>query len=258
MTSSAIYEGRMCHTRFVPKPHAFAYRLFFLYLDLDELPRLFHRRWFWSADRPNLVWFRRADYLGPIERPLEEAVLDRVEAKLGRRPEGPVRVLTQLRTFGYVFNPVTFYFVHGPGEELEAIVAEITNTPWRERHAYVLDARDGGDGDELTWRFGKDFHVSPFFDMDQVYEWRFRISGERLDVHMTNHEGGRAVFHAGLSCGRRPITGPGLAGALLRHPLLTLRLHAAIYWQAARLFWKRMPFFTHPKKRASVRDALTP
>ena len=132
------------------------------------------------------------------------------------------------------------------------MVAEITNTPWGERHAYVLDARAGGGGEVLSWTFPKSFHVSPFFDMDQEYEWRFREPGERLEVHMTNREGGAVVFHAGLSCRRRPLTGRALAGALLKHPLISLRLHAAIYWQAARLFMKRTPFFTHPKKRAAA------
>lgn len=270
--ASAIYEGAVRHRRLDDTRHAFRHRLFLLYVDLDELPGLFRRRWFWSARRPNLAWFRRADYLGPADRPLDEAVRDRVEAELGRRPAGPVRVLTQLRTLGYVFNPVSFYYCHDSGGELDAIVAEITNTPWGERHAYVLDARDGephgglppqvaGEHDEegeardadrgrrLRWRFAKDFHVSPFQRMEQLYEWSFGLPGERLDVGMTSFEGGRPVFTAGLACRRRAITAAGLAGVLVRHPLLTFRVHAAIYWQAARLFLKRAPFFVHPGKR---------
>lgn len=266
MTVSALYEGEVRHSRLEPRRHDFSYRLFMLYLDLDELPQLFRRRWLWSVGRRNLAWFRRADYLGPAEQPLDEAVRDRVEQELGRRPAGPVRMLTHLRVLGYVFNPVTFYYAYDREERLEAVVAEITNTPWRERHAYVLDAREGGAGDTLRWSFDKDFHVSPFFGMDQEYEWRFNRPAERLEAHMTNHEAGRAVFHAGLSCLRRPLTGRVLAGALLRHPLLTLRIHAAIYWQAARLYFKRTPFFTHPdksdksdkpEKRPSVQDAPT-
>jgi len=257
MTASALYEGKVRHSRLAPKRHDFTYRLFMLYLDLDELPELFRGRWLWSVGRPNLVWFRRADYLGPAERPLKQAVLDRVEQELGRRPDGAVRMLTQLRTFGYVFNPVSFYYVHDAGGELDSVVAEITNTPWRERHAYVLDARAGRAGEIFRWRFGKDFHVSPFFDMDHVYEWCFNAPGEGLRVHMTNHRADQPVLHVGFECVRRTLTGRALAGALLRHPLLTLRVHAAIYWQAARLYWKRTPFFTHPRKRPSVQDAPT-
>jgi DUF1365 family protein len=231
-----------------------------MYLDLDELPALFRGRWLWSACRPNLAWFRREDYLGPTDRPLREAVLDRVEAELQRRPTGSVRVLTHMRTFGYVFNPVTFYFCHGTDGALEAVVAEITNTPWRERHAYVLDARAarpaGAGSVELLWRFAKAFHVSPFFDMRQVYEWRLHLSDERVDVQMTNFEGGREMFRAGLACERRPITSGSLARALVRHPLLALRMHAAIYWQAALLWAKRTPFFAHPKTLGAARDVL--
>ena len=260
---SALYRGQVRHDRFAPRPHSFQNAVHLLYVDLEELPQLFRGRWLWSAERRNLISFRRADYLGSPREPLREAVLDRVEEELGRRPGGHVGLLTQLRTLGYLFNPVSFYFCHDERGGLDAIVAEITNTPWGERHAYVLDAggpggrvaHAGKDTDQLTFRFDKDFHVSPFHDLDQVYEWRFSQPGECIEVSMTNVEHGRAVFHAGLSCERRPITGWSLAAALLRYPLQPLRLHVAIYWQAARLFLKRTPFFAHPKKRLPIQDA---
>jgi len=260
---SALFRGHVRHDRLAPRPHSFQNAVHLLYLDLEELPQLFRDRWLWSFERRNLISFRRADYLGSPEEPLREAVLDRVEQELGRRPTGHMGLLTQLRTLGYLFNPVSFYFCHDERGGLDAIVAEITNTPWGERHAYVLDAaeadggpgRGGGDAALLSFRFDKDFHVSPFFDLDQVYEWRFSQPGERIEVSMTNVEHGRTVFHAGVSCRRLPITGRSLAAALLRYPLQPLRLHAAIYWQAARLFLKRMPFFTHPQKRLPVQDA---
>lgn len=254
---SALYEGSVFHRRLEPRVHEFRYRLFLMYLDLDELPVLFHRRWLWSAWRPNLAWFRRADYMQPSDRPLREVVLDRVEAEIGRRPRGAVRVLTHLRTFGYVFNPVSFYYCFDEDDALEAIAAEITNTPWRERHTYVIDARRAESKGELRARFQKDFHVSPFLGMDFLYEWRFTAPGERLDVVMTNLSDGRPMFHAGLECRRREISGASLAGALLRHPLLTARIHAAIYVQAARLWLKGVPFHTHPDQRSKVRDAHT-
>ncbi|HPF13193.1 MAG TPA: DUF1365 domain-containing protein [Planctomycetota bacterium] len=249
MTTSALYDARVYHARRTPKKHGFHTRLELLWLDLDELPDLFRGRWLWSHLRPNLAFFRRADYLGSKDVPLKQAVQDRVEKQLGFRPDGPVRVLTQLRTLGYVFNPVSFYYCYDRGEVLQAIVAEITNTPWKERFQYVLDARGSSSETEHTFRFPKAFHVSPFFDMNQVYEWRFRAPGENLEVHMRNLVANQPVFLAGLVATRREINGRSLAWALLSHPLQTFRVHAAIYWHAALLWRKRVPFFVHPSKR---------
>ena len=250
---SALYRGRVKHDRLVPRRHVFSKRINFCYLDLDELESVFAKRWLWSTTGFGLVRFKRSDYLGSAEQPLREAVLDRVEQEVGRRPSGALGILTQLRTFGYLFNPVSFYYCHDEHGELDAIVAEITNTPWGERHAYVLDAQQArarGDSNEsFRFRFDKAFHVSPFFDLDQVYEWRFSAPGEHAEVAMTNLERGQTVFHVGLSCRRLPITGWNLATSLLLFPLQPLRLHAAIYWHAALLYLKRTPFFTHPTKR---------
>ncbi|MEM7306976.1 MAG: DUF1365 domain-containing protein [Planctomycetota bacterium] len=254
MSASAIYEGRVYHRRLEPRPHAFEYGLFLLYLDLDELPEVFTRSRLFSDRRLRPLRFARGDYLAPAERPLQDVARDRVEAALGRRPGGAVRLLTQVRTFGYVFNPVSFYYCFAADGELDAVVAEITNTPWGERHAYVLDARRAEEPG-VRARFEKAFHVSPFFDLDQTYDWRFSAPGERLDVHMTNLQEERAVFHAGMTCERRELSPAALRRALVRHPLLTLRVHAAIYLQAALLWRKRAPFYVHPKKRAPLSEA---
>lgn len=251
MSASALYVGRVHHRRagVDSRSHAFSKRMHLLYLDLDELPELLGGRLI--ARRPGLARFRRADYLAPAERPLKAAVLDRIEAELGRRPAGPVRVLTQPRTLGYLFNPVSFYYAFDEagdeGGALDAVVAEITNTPWNERHAYVLDARGQG---ELRWRFPKRFHVSPFFDLDHEYEWRLVPPGERLRVDMTNWRAGQRLFDAGLACERRELTRSSLAAALLRYPLQPLQAHAAIYLHALLLWIKRTPFYPHPSKRA--------
>lgn len=256
MTASALYVGRVEHARLEPREHRFRFRLFMLYLDLDELPTLFRRRWLWSARRRNLVWFRRADYMAPHDRPLKEVVLDRVEEQLGRRPDGAVRMLTHLRSFGYLFNPVTFYYCFDSGGRLDAVVSEITNTPWNERHANVFDARAASPGGEVVCRFAKDFHVSPFFDMELDYDWRFGTPGDELAVRMTNLRAGRPVFHAGLALRRKPITAASLALALVRHPLLTARLHLKIYVQAGLLWLKRVPFHEHPGSREGRGEPL--
>ncbi len=244
---SAIYRGIVTHARREPRPHDFAYRLFMMYLDLDELDDVFERRWLWSTRRPALAWFRRADYLGDASVPLVDAVRDEAERLTGRRPTGPVRMLTHLRYFGYVQNPVTFYYCFAPGDDrVETVLAEITNTPWRERHTYAIP--DPVDG---THRFDKAFHVSPFMDMDHEYAWRFDEPGETLRVHMVNHADGRRIFEAGLSLRRREISAGALAAALAGYPFMTARVVTAIYWQAFRLWLKRTPFFVHPAKRAA-------
>lgn len=247
---SRLYRGRVRHTRRTGKGHAFQYQLQLFAIDLDELPELVRRRWFWSSDGFNLVQFRRADYFGPPEIPLREAVLDRVEAALGHRPQGSLQVLTQLRSCGYLFNPVSFYFCRSARGELEAILAEITNTPWGERHAYVMDCTRSKAGDEeCSFEFQKEFHISPFFDMDQDYRWSFALQGDQLRIRMANFEGARCVFEVQLEAKSQELTGRSMSVALLRAPLQPLRLHLAIYWQALLLHLKQTPFHPHPKKR---------
>jgi len=250
---SCIYEGTVRHRRLAPVEHRFRYRLFLCFLDLDELPGLLRGRWLVSATRPAPLRFRREDHLGDTARPLAECVRDAVAERIGHRPQGPVRLLTHLRHLGFVFNPVSFYYCYAPdGESLEASLAEVDNTPWGERHLYAVDARPApGRGPRRAWRVAKEFHVSPFMPMDLDYAWRFSEPGERLSVEMANVRGGERLFEASLSLSRRPFDTRSLLSALLRFPLLTARLLAAIYLQALRLWWKRAPYHPHPGPRTA-------
>jgi hypothetical protein len=219
-----------------------------LYLDLDEVDRLFAGRWLWSAGRRNLAEFRRSDYLGDPGVALAEAVRQRVRAETGNAPRGPIRLLTHLRYFGHCFNPVSFYYCYAEdGKTLEAIVAEITNTPWKERHCYVLPVASAQPrGHALAWTFAKEFHVSPFLPLQRGYAWRLTAPADALRVHMDVCNGDACEVDATLVLERRPVNAANLARVLLRFPAMTLRIVAAIHWQALLLWLRRNPVYDHP------------
>ncbi|HEU4701892.1 MAG TPA: DUF1365 domain-containing protein [Conexibacter sp.] len=245
---SAIYEGVVTHRRRTPVEHAFRMQLFLMYLDLDELPRALD-----GVPRA-LARFRRADYLGDPAVPLDAAVRDLVQERLGFRPGGPVRMLAHLRYLGHCFNPVAFYFCFAPdGRRVEAVVAEVTSTPWGERHAYV--AAGAGNADlVLESRHAKAMHVSPFMPMEMTYRWRVATPGERLAVSIENRDaGGALVFDAQLALARRALTRNALLQTLARHPAMTLRVLGGIYGQALRL--RRKGARWHAKPPAASRAA---
>jgi DUF1365 family protein len=228
MTASAIYFGTIRHRRFAERPRSFVHGLTMVYLDLDELPSLVGGRL--ASSRPGLVRFRRSDYFGEGE--LAEAVRARVAAETGSAPDGPIRVLTQLRSFGHCFNPVSFYYCFDREERLGALLAEVTNTPWGERHAYALK-RVAGPGRVLSGESAKQLHVSPFFGMDQRYAWRVAEPGTTLSVHIENRQQGKRAFDATLALKRRELTPRSLTAATMRYPCATLRILTLIYGHAA-------------------------
>ena len=255
----------------------FRYPLFMAYLDLDELPGCFDGRWLWSARRPALAWFRRSDYLGDPKVPLTDAVRELVKERTGVRPRGPIRLLTHLRYFGKCFNPVSFYYCFdAAGERVAAVVADVTNTPWGERHAYVMAVQESADRGSVTVmqaQFDKQLHVSPMMGMDHVYDWRLTKPGEQLLVHIESHRAGEqhhaserrsaddpqraselgradspGVFDATLSLHRRELTPSALRGALLRYPFLTARIITRIYTHALRLKLRGARYYPHPER----------
>jgi DUF1365 family protein len=236
-TASCLYEGTVHHRRAHPR-REFRHRLALAYLDLDELPGLLGGRLL--RRRPGLVRFRRGDYLGDATLPLHRSVGDLVQERTGVRPSGPVRMLANLRTFGHCFNPVSFYYcLDGEAEHVESLVAEVTNTPWGERHAYVIP---GGAGE-----YDKRLHVSPFMEMDHVYSCRASVPGRTLSVHIENRWHGRTVFDATLSLRRRELTDGALRATALRFPPPTVRVLALIYGHALGLRLAGAPVFAHPE-----------
>jgi uncharacterized protein len=246
---SAIYEGWVRHRRFGPVEHAFAYRVYLVCVDLSELPTLFDGQPFWSARGFSLAWFRRSDHLGDSDIPLDQSVRELVYERIGKWPDGPIRLLTHARYFGYCFNPVSFYYCYDAScSRLDATVAEVHNTPWGEEHCYVLDPADEmGKGVWHRHRVTKEFHVSPFMGMDMEYDWRFTEPDETLRVLIANYQGEIKVFEASMSLKRQPMTVSSLTSVLLRYPMMTWKIIAAIYWQAGKLHGKGARLHPHPK-----------
>lgn len=273
---SAIYEGTVRHRRFWPKDNHFRYPIYLLYLDLEEVPDLFDGRWLWSLERRNVVSFQRRDYLGDPKRPIDICVRELVEEHTGMRPTGPIRMLTHLRLFGFQMNPATFYYCFDASGTVEFLVVEVTNTPWDERHSYVLSRDQTHPKVELwTAEHPKIFHVSPFMDLGMDYRWRFAQPAERLFVHVdllvpdddpladdperprpsvpepypSGPDHSEKIFDATLDLDRRPLDSATMARVLLRHPWMTARVAFWIYAQAARLWLRKIPFIPHPKIR---------
>jgi DUF1365 family protein len=241
----AIYEGTLNHTRTKPNKHAFQYRVHMLYLDLDDLVRTFSNKLFWSYNRFNLGCFLRSDYFGHSKNSLKKSIQDEIKKKLHFKHYGKIFVLTSPRYFGYCFNPVSFYYCFNLKNKLEVIVSHITNTPWNENHAYVHDCRRLKQPMKY-FQFQKNFHVSPFMPMDIQYEWSFNEPGKEIIVSMNNIHKKEFIFNASMKLHRKPLNNQSLNYLLFKFPPETFKTIMAIYWNALRLKFKRIPFFSHP------------
>jgi DUF1365 family protein len=244
MTHSAIYEGRVRHRRFAVRQREFSYPVYLAYLDLEEVTGLLGGRL--TASRPGIVRFRRSDYLGDPTVSLDDAVRETVSQQTGLRPDGPVRLLTNLRTFGHCFNPVSFYYCFdAAGERVQAVAAEVTNTPWGEHHTYVLPRLADTSGTVLGGRSDKQLHVSPFMGMEHEYRWRMAEPGAHLSAHIESHRAGRLAFDATLNLRRRPFHPRTLASVCARQPAVSLGVLAHIYAQALALKLRGVPVHPH-------------
>ena len=295
----SVFEGWVTHERYQPKSHYLRYKLFYLLLDLDQLDSLNSISPWWSTQSLNLVQFRRNDYLPSASQTksihdtdaLKQAVIDVIFKATQKRFEGKVFLLTNLRYWGYCFNPVSYYFCYDNNHKLAYIVDEVTNTPWKERHQYVHECHQQADDVEpkpsshiddkpahtVQFKFNKDFHVSPFMPMAMHYQTTYRLKQRKVLIHMelfesmlkfipeTNkteqhktepqpsNQKPKAVFYATMNLSGQPLTSSIANGLPFRFPLQCSKIIVAIYWQALQLWLKKIPFFSHPNSLDSTK-----
>ncbi|MFA5679249.1 MAG: DUF1365 domain-containing protein [Pseudomonas sp.] len=253
--NSALYQGWVTHQRHLPRAHAFRYRIGMLYLDLDEQAEVLALSPLAGRSRWAALAFRETDYLPYATSqgiPLRDAVRERVTEALGRTPLGPVCLLTQPRSWGLAFNPISLFYCFDADGSLAAILCEVSNTPWRQRYHYVLPTHPEG---ESRHRVDKSFHVSPFLPRELEYRMRFSPPAEQLHVTMQDWDGSQKMFEAGLRLTRTPLSSRSLHRHLLSFPLMTGKTVLAIYWQALRLLLKRIPVFNHRPADGEYRTA---
>jgi DUF1365 family protein len=251
---SAIYQGWIRHRRYLPKANQFKYKVFMMYLDLAELDEVFSLSRLWSAHRTALARFKRKDFLGDSKVPLDQAVREHVESQTGIYPRGAVRILANLRYFGFIINPICCYYCFDEQDSLQFIVAEVNNTPWDDRHAYVLTCNPENKYQRIA--FQKDFHVSPFNPMDINYDWRSNLPAESLRINMQNWRSGNKEFDATVALERKELTSRSLTNIILQYPFMTLKVVSGIYWEALKLFIKGIPIYDHPKNNKLKADSL--
>jgi DUF1365 family protein len=236
---SAVYSGSVMHRRLHPRRHHFRYRAFWFLLDLDELPELARSSRLFSCNRLNLFSLHdrdhgdgsRASIRGQITTLLRENGIDAAVAR--------VELFCMPRTLGYVFNPLSIYFCRRQNDSLAAIVYQVHNT-FGERHSYVIPVEDSGR--VVRQQCEKVLYVSPFMDLDLRYDFRITPPGEQISVAIRVSDGSRPTMAAVLTARRHAFSDAALVSAFLAMGVVTLKVTAAIHWEAMRLWLKRIRF----------------
>lgn len=242
---SRLFFGQVRHRRFTPIEHALNYTLFMPAIDLDEVSQLqasvwgFGNRW-WHWAR-----FKRSDYVG--EGNLKHAVQQKVKELTGEECLGKVIAVCHLRYLGLYFSPVNFYYLYDQEGRWRYLLAEVSNTPWNERHYYAVSADEHHE--DFGWQQNKAFHVSPFNPIDQSYVWRLKPLSDKLNIHLECHKQGKH-FDATMAMNAQPFTSKNLLRHLIAMPIQTVKVVVGIYWHAFKLWKKGAPFYSHPKYRS--------
>jgi DUF1365 family protein len=254
--NSCLYECTVMHHRLKPKRHRFSYRIFMFYLDLDEIDLLAERIPFFSRNRRNMFAFNDDDHLQDARGTVKEKLL----AHLSRNgidcpPAGRIMLLTLPRVLGYVFNPVSLYFCFDAAGAPHCAVAEVGNT-FGEKKLFLMPQPAAGHRFRLI--APKHFYVSPFSDLDLQFDFKLRVPGETLEIHVDDRQGDEMMLLSALTGRQAPLTPGRLAWFAAKYPLVTLWVIFLIHWNALLLWLKRVPFHRKESRPDLQRDVLHP
>ena len=243
---SALYRGYVQHRRFTPKKNSFRYPVCMAYIDLDEASSVFSLSRLWKKEQKAPVSFYRKDFFDGSLTDLKTSILDFAEKESGQRPSGAVRLLANLRYFGYITNPIACYYCFDKSrgeEQLKGVVAEVTNTPWHDRCWYYIPANGA---EKVQHQFKKSMHVSPFMPMDLDYHWQNSIPGENLALAIQTYQNGKMNFTASLLLSREEMSAKNQRSFVFKYPLETVKVISRIYWQALKIWVKGIPYIPKP------------
>jgi uncharacterized protein len=250
----ALLTGEVGHKRYIPKVHGFTYQVHYFWLDLDELATIPARGWLWSRSRFAACSYRRADYLaGPDD--LTQAVRQKLQQLGSKEPVAKVCMMSPLANWGYYFSPLTLYYCFDQSQQLVALLAEVSNTPWNERHYYLVpvDSVKLASAEPSQYQHDKAFHVSPFNPMDMQYHWTVLANSVQLQLSITNFKAEQKIFSAWFDLAIRPFTLTQLKSLLIRRPWQNVQVMTRIYWHAVKLLFKAVPVYGHPKSKETPR-----
>ncbi len=238
--NSSLCEGIVRHRRYKPISHRFSYSLFMPLLDLDELEVLDKEISFFSLKKWGIASFYYKDYMEG-KKDTKKAAQDKLYQLTGVRLSGKVFILCHLRYFGLYFSPVNFYYLFDEKHTWQYLLAEVSNTPWNERHYYAIPA-------SAHFSHLKAFHVSPFNPIEQEYRWRLKPLDDKAFIHLNVLKNTQKEFDATLLLKRLPLSSNTLSKALVKMPSMTVKMLIFIYWQALKLWFKGAVFYSHSSK----------
>jgi len=255
MSSLAVADAMIRHRRYLPKSHHFETQLNYLWFDPEQIETITQQSYLWSSKRWNILTLDPDDFLIMEQGSIREKVakiLDK-QANFILPFDAEIRVLALPRTCGFRFNSVVFYFIFDIHDQPLFILSEITNTPWNERHVYAHDCRHESvpqaHPKNYVFEFKKSFHVSPFMPMQMDYRWHFNLSAQRTIIHMQLWQQEILQFDATMRFSLSSITFPSQQHRYAISSVFEpFKMMAGIYWNATRLWIKKVPFYRHPKK----------